>query len=190
MSVLKRALGALALLLSLAGCFGGPPAAPAPAPGAEAEVLRDYHLGPADRLRINVFNEPTVSGEFVVSPTGSIAYPLIGEFPAEGKTLTEFTTTLSTALQRYIRQPSISVEVMNYRPYYILGEVRAPREYPYTSGLTIFNAVAIAGGFTERADSRRVFIKRKDEDSEREYRLTSETLVQPGDTVRIAERRF
>ncbi len=152
--------------------------------------LTEYRLGPGDRLRINVFGEPNLTGEFVIAPNGEIAYPLVGQFAAQDKTLAEFTDGLRVALQRYVLQPNISVEILNYRPFYILGEVGTPGTYPFTAGLTVMNAVATAGGFSYRADTRRVFIKHMNDLGEREYRLTSTTPVLPGDTVRIPERRF
>ena len=86
--------------------------------------------------------------------------------------------------------PRVSAEVINYRPFYILGEVGRPGEYPYTSGLTVQNAVAAAGGFTYRANKRAVFIKSIDSDQEILYDLTPSTVVKPGDTIRIGERIF
>jgi protein involved in polysaccharide export with SLBB domain len=171
-----------------AGCASGSiDAGEAP---AAAPALADYRLGPGDRIRINVFGEDSLTGEFVIAPNGEIAYPLVGQFPAENKTITEFTDTLRTALQRYVLQPNISVEVLNYRPFFILGEVGAPGTYPYSAGLNVMNAVATAGGFSYRADTGRVFIKHANELAERQYRLTSTTPVLPGDTIRIPERRF
>lgn len=184
----RRALS-LGALWTLAGCGGGAAIA-----GAEAELpqvmVSDYRLGPGDRLRVNVFGEPDLTGEFVVAANGVVSYPLIGDHEAEGKTLAEFTDSLRTALQRFVLQPNISVEVMNYRPFFILGEVQSPGTYPYAAGLNVMNAVATAGGFSYRADTRRVFIKHANEIAERQYALTSTTPVLPGDTVRIPERRF
>ncbi len=159
----------------------------APLPQAQVE---DYRLGPGDRMRISVYGEPDLTGEFVVGTNGMVAYPLIGDHPAQGKTLGQLQETLGTALRRYVLQPNISVEVLNYRPFFILGEVDNPGTYPYSAGLNVMNAVATAGGFSYRADTRRVFIKHADEIAEREYALTSTTPVLPGDTVRIPERRF
>jgi polysaccharide biosynthesis/export protein len=178
-------------MLFCAACASGAPAEPEFHPTLDqASSLQAYQLGAGDHLRISVYGEPDLTGEFVVSPVGTVAYPLVGEFPAQGKTVAEFTETLREALQVYVRQPNISVEVLNYRPFYILGEVKNPNTYPFSSGLTVLNAVATAGGFTPRADSRRVFIKHANEVTETEYRLTTATPVQPGDTVRIPERRF
>lgn len=150
----------------------------------------EYRLGPADRLRISVYGEAELTGEFVVAANGVISYPLVGDHQAEGKTVAEFTESLRTALTRYVLHPNMSVEVLNYRPFFILGEVQEPGTYPYSAGLNVMNAVATAGGFSYRADTRRVFIKHANEVAEREYVLTSTTPVMPGDTVRIAERRF
>lgn len=154
-------------------------------------VQREYRLGPGDQLRISVFGEANLSGDFLVSPNGSISYPLVGEVPAQGQTVNEFAASLANVLRNgYVRQPNVTVEVASYRPFFILGEVGAPGTYPYAAGLTVMNAVATAGGFTYRADTRRVYIKHPDEAGERAYPLTSTTPIQPGDTVRIPERRF
>jgi polysaccharide export outer membrane protein len=187
---LCRGLAALVLSLCVAAC-GGPGVAradlAAPLPQVQVE---DYRLGPGDRLRISVFGEPELTGEFVVGTNGMVSYPLIGDHPVQGKTLGELTESLRGSLRRYVLQPNISVEVMNYRPFFILGEVENPGTYPYSAGLNVMNAVATAGGFSYRADTRRVYIKHADELAEREYGLTSTTPVLPGDTVRIQERRF
>ena len=177
------------LLVLCAACASG--AIATGEPGAVQNAVQEYRLGPGDQLRISVFGEPTLTGAFLVSPSGSISYPLVGEVPAAGKTVAEFAGALADVLRNgYVRQPDITVEVASYRPFFILGEVGAPGTYPYAAGLTVLNAVATAGGFTYRADTRRVFIKHPEEAGEREYRLTSTTPIMPGDTVRIPERRF
>lgn len=176
--------------IALAGCGTG--GAPARTRGEVADVAPSvYRLGAGDELRIIVFGEAELSGQFIVSPTGSIAYPLLGEVDAGGKTVLEFSAALAERLRGgYVREPNVNVEVTNYRPFFILGEVAEPGTFPYTSNLTVMNAVAMANGFSYRADTRRVFIKHAGLMNEREYRLTSTTPVQPGDTVRIPERRF
>jgi polysaccharide export outer membrane protein len=150
----------------------------------------DYRLGPADQLRITVFNEPGLTGQFVVGSQGTVAYPLVGDIRAAGLTVAEFTDALRTALSQYVRSPSVSVEIANYRPFFILGEVTRPGTYPYSVELTVLNAVATAGGFTYRANQHRVFIRHANESNERSYPLTPSTPVLPGDTVRIGERLF
>lgn len=150
----------------------------------------EYRLGPGDQLRIAVFNEPDLTGQYLVGDQGAIAYPLVGTVQAAGLTLSEFSQQLQAALLTYIRQPNVSVEVSNYRPFFILGEVTRPGTYPYSAHLTVQNAVATAGGFTYRANQSRVYIKHADEDEERAYRLTNSTPVQPGDTIRVGQRLF
>lgn len=184
----RRSFLAMGIVSLCAACAGsGPPRADA---NLAMPSVQDYRLGPGDRLRISVYGEEELTGEFVVGTTGVVSYPLIGDHPAGGKTVAEFTESLRTALQRYVLRPSMSVEVLNYRPFFILGEVQNPGTYPYAGGLNVMNAVATAGGFSYRADTRRVFIKHANEVAEREYALTSTTPVLPGDTVRVAERRF
>lgn len=161
-----------------------------PSTPANVSQPTDYRLGPGDQLRITVFNEPDLTGQYEVGSQGVIAYPLVGEVHATGLTLPEFTTSLQTALAQYIRQPNVSVEVANYRPFFILGEVQRPGTYPYSASLTVLNAVATAGGFTYRANRGRVFVRHANESDEREYPLTIATPVLPGDTVRIGERFF
>lgn len=154
------------------------------------QSLSDYRLGPGDQLRITVYDEPSLSGEFVVSPQGKISFPLVEEVNAQGLTVKEFSKHLESVLLTYVKAPRVNSEVLVYRPFYILGEVTKPGTYPFAAGLTVQNAAATAGGFTYRADTRRVFIKHVGEERESEYPLTSKTPVQPGDTVRISERLF
>ena len=116
---------------------------------------------------------------------------MIGEVGAGGLTLREFNKELTTKLcNGYLRNPRVSVEVLNYRPFYILGEVGKPGEYPFTNGLTVTNAVATAGGFTYRSNIHRVFVRGQRENREHVVDLTGTTLVHPGDTIRIPERLF
>lgn len=150
----------------------------------------EYRLGAGDQIRITVFNEPDLTGPFTVGSQGMIAYPLVGSIRAGGLTVPEFTTALQSALGTYVRNPNVAVEITNYRPFFILGEVQRPGTYPYSANLTVPNAVATAGGFTYRANRARVFIRRANENVERSYELTVATPVLPGDTVRIGERLF
>lgn len=150
----------------------------------------EYRLGPGDQLRITVFNEADLTGQYIVGSQGSISYPLVGEVRAAGLTVAEFSDSLRQALLQFIRQPNVSVEVANYRPFFILGEVQRPGTYPYSASLTVLNAVATAGGFTYRANQSRVFIRHANEQEERAYPLTIATPVLPGDTIRIGERLF
>ena len=150
-----------------------------------------YRLGASDELRIIVFGEDSLSGEFVIDGEGTISMPLIGEVDAAGLTLQELRGRIEAQLSEgYLTDPRVSAEVQNYRPFYILGEVDTSGEFPYTDGLTVMNAVARAGGFTYRANTRRVFIQRAGSDVEIEVELTPTLRVMPGDTIRITERFF
>jgi polysaccharide export outer membrane protein len=182
-----KRLAALAVALICLGCASG-----SIAPGPPVEPgLRDYRLGPGDVIRVAVFGEERLSGDFPVGPAGTVSFPLVGDVPAQGKTIPEFVATLTSTLQNgYVREPRLTAQIATYRPYYIMGEVRSPGTYAYTPGITVLNAVATAGGFTERATARRVFIQPADGSAERAYPLTSTTQVSPGDTIRIPERRF
>jgi protein involved in polysaccharide export with SLBB domain len=158
----------------------------------QASNQYDYKLGAGDKVRIIVFGEESLTGEFdVPGGKGTISFPLVGDIQAGGLTVGQLETEVEGKLRDgYLKDPHVSIEVLNYRPFYILGEVTKPGEYPYTNGLTVLNAVATANGFTYRADTRHVFIKRANEPVEQELPLTSMTLVAPGDTIRIKERFF
>jgi polysaccharide export outer membrane protein len=151
----------------------------------------NYVLGAGDKVRVIVFGEQQLSGEFYVSPQGIISYPLVGDIQAAGRTVPEIIGELTTRLKDGVmNEPRVSAEVLSYRPFYILGEVTKPGTYPYTSEMTVMNAVATAGGFTYRANKGSVFIKHVGEAGEKKIKLTADTMVAPGDTVRIAERIF
>lgn len=193
-----RAVLVMAIMLiagTMASCAQGVMASgPTASDTGDTEVARlieDYRLGVADKVRVTVFGEEALTGEFLVGGNGKISLPLIGETQASGLTIGEFQEEVATALRDgFITEPRVSAEVLNYRPFYILGEVESPGTYPYTTNLTVLNAVATAGGFTYRADNRRVFIKRADADREVEVPLTTSSRVAPGDTIRIRERLF
>lgn len=167
---------------------------PAAAFAQQAEATREvpeYRLGSADKIRVITYGEESLTGEFTVGGSGKVSLPLIGEVEAVGLTAREFQERVEAALKNgYLKDPRVSVEVLNYRPFYILGEVNKPGEYPYTNGLTVLNAVATAEGFTYRANKGKVFIKRADATKEEEFPLTGTTKVAPGDTIRIGERFF
>lgn len=184
---------ALAVGLIVSACGTTGPTAGARDDGitTQSQEVTAYALGSSDRLRVTVFGHPDLSGEFEVDGTGAISMPLIGQIRAIGLSTVEFEKAIAERLSDgYVLNPRVSAEVINYRPFYILGEVGRPGEYPYTSGLTVQNAVAAAGGFTYRANKRVVFIKSIDVDQEIAYDLTPSTVVKPGDTIRIGERIF
>ncbi len=163
-----------------------------PAPVPAAVPLDDlYRLGSGDKLRIIVFGESELSGEFFVDDSGAIDLPLIGDVPATGATIGEFENRVVARFSDgYLRDPKVSIEVLNYRPFFIIGEVRNGGEYPYKNGLTIQDAVAMAGGFSYRANQRAVHIRRAGENDEQVYDATQRVPIYPGDNVRIPERFF
>lgn len=162
-------------------------ATPAPA----ASVSPSYLLGPGDHIRLTVFGEPDLSGEFQIGPSGSVALPLIGDVKAAGVTTADFQGSLTSAYMKgLLVNPKVSVELLTFRPFFILGEVSKPGSYPYTSDLTVFNAVATAGGFTYRANQKWVYIRHANDDKEAKTPLTSATPLAPGDTAIIKQRYF
>jgi len=160
------------------------------APEPAYTTAGDYILGSGDKIRIIVFGEQELSGEFDVSGSGKLSMPLIGQVQAAGLTLAQLESEIATSLSDgYLTNPRVSAEVLNYRPFYIIGEVSKAGQYPYTNGMTVLNAVAVAGGFTYRANSAVVFISRNGAPEQR-FRTTQDLKVLPGDTVRIPERFF
>lgn len=158
---------------------------------APHEVLETmYTLGPGDRLKITVFGEDHLSGEFQLDGSGRISFPLIGEVRSQGLTLRELEQRLGDKLRDgYLIDPRVSLEVLNYRPFYILGEVNKPGQYEYVSGITLFNAVALAGGYTHRARQNRAQITRTNPDMVIED-ADHATIILPGDIINIRERFF
>lgn len=151
----------------------------------------DYRLSPGDKLKLEVFREEGLSGEYMVNDQGMIGLPLVGDVQAAGKTLAQLRGDLTTTLgQHYVRDARINLDVVSYRPIYILGEVQKPGEYAYGDQLSVLALVAKAGGFTYRANDKVVFIRHANETSEAAYKLTSGASVLPGDTVRIDRRYF
>ena len=154
-------------------------------------VIEGYKLGPDDHVKVVVFGEDTLTGDFAVGSTGKISMPLIGDVRAAGLSVQELTAEIAKSLSDgYLKDPKVSVEIIVYRPFFILGEVNKPGTYPYTNALTIQNAVATAGGYTYRANTHRVFIKHEGDTQEREYPLSGTVPVAPGDTIRVGERLF
>jgi polysaccharide export outer membrane protein len=150
---------------------------------------RVYRLGIGDMLRVTVYNELELSGEFEVGSTGNVNLPLIGEVPADGRTISELEDAAEEKFRDgYLKSPNVSIEVLNYRPFYILGEVNAPGSYPFVSGMSILNAVALAGGFTYRASEDSVLLKRPGSDGE--ISVSIDSLLLPGDVVTVEERFF
>jgi protein involved in polysaccharide export with SLBB domain len=177
---------------ALAACSTGPASAEPQSPGAPAAIsLDEYRLGTGDEIKITVFDEPNLSGSFVVDGQGAITMNLIDQVMVSNLTLAEVQKLIETKLKDgWMRDPKVTAEMTKGRPYYILGEVNRAGEYPFTAGLTVMKAIAAAGDFTYRADKKRIMIKSHDSPVEREVVLTPTTPVRPGDTIRIRERFF
>jgi protein involved in polysaccharide export with SLBB domain len=155
-------------------------------PGTQA-----YRLDTGDKVKVTVYGEDDLSGEFDVDGSGNVRLPLIGQVRAAGLSLHEFEVAIEAKLANgYLINPKVSVGVANYRPFTILGEVNKPGEYPYENGMTVLNAVALGGGYTYRADKDDVYIRRKGASGEVKMPADDRTLVLPGDTVRVDERIF
>lgn len=192
MKPIRKAVQAILALgaLVLSACVSGPAmgsATDAPA----AAGMNSYRLGSGDEIKVTVYGEQDLSGPFTVDGDGQITMSLIGQVEVGKLTLAEASDRLQAKLKDgYLRDPKVAVELVKGRPYYILGEVNKPGEYPFSSGLTVMNAIASAGDFTYRADKGRILIKSVDSPNEREVELTPSTPVRPGDTIRIRERLF
>ena len=188
---LHRPLAVLALTWVAVACQSAPARLAEPVIATAPRTDTSYKLGPGDKLRVITFGEDRLSGEFTVNERGLVSLPLVGDIRAGGLSLENFSGEVKTALSNgYLNNPRVSVEVLNYRPFYILGEVAKPGEYPFINGLTVTNAVATAGGFTYRANIHRVFVRGQNETKEHFEPLTSLSSVHPGDTIRIPERLF
>lgn len=166
-------------------------------PGADLKPVPDatsnqYFLGPGDQIRIITYGEEQLTGEFRVDASGDIALPLVGSVHAAGLTSQQLASTLTSTLRKskLYQNPSVSVEVVAYRPVFVLGEVSKPGQYPYQPGMSVVTAVAVAGGFTYRAVLDRFSIVRSTPNGPVEGSATRETLVQPGDVITVYERIF
>jgi protein involved in polysaccharide export with SLBB domain len=169
------------------------PVVPSSSQVGRAAVVNDdnYRLGAGDKMKITVYGEQDLSGEFLVSSNGRVQFPLVGEVQAVNLTAQEFAKTLTAELgAKYLRNPKVSIEIETFRPFYIIGEVNKPGEYPYESGLSLHGAVALAGGYTYRANDSNVYIRRVGSDAETSMRVTGQIKIYPGDVVRIPERFF
>lgn len=177
----------LALCAALGGCAGGQKEV-APTV-AEA---RDYQLGAGDALRVIFYGEDKLNGEYRIGSDGGLALPLIGRVDAAGKTVAELQQTVGAAYARggYLLDPKVAVEIISYRPFFVLGEVNAPGQYPFIPGMTVRQAIATAKGYTYRAQQGSAMVTRWGDTDEVSYKLSPGTAVAPGDTIRIPERHF
>ena len=171
--------------LALGGCAHAPPLAPAPDP------MGPYMLDSGDRLRVVVFGQEGLSNSYAVDASGRITMPLIGAVPARGTSTFEVSQAIASKLKDgYVREPHVAVEVEIYRPFFVLGEVTLPGQFPYVPNLTAEGAVAIAGGFSPRALRGPVEMHRQGSDGILVASVPLNYPVRPGDTIVVAERWF
>ncbi len=156
-----------------------------------AEERPLYRLGSGDSVKVTVFGQEDLSGEFEVDGGGRLSLPLIRHVQAAGLTLAELENAITNKLKPdFLKNPRVSVEVLNYRPFYILGEVKNPGSYPFVNGMTVINAVVLAGGYTYRARENRVLIMRASDPERKSVPADHGTAVLPGDVIEVPERFF
>jgi polysaccharide export outer membrane protein len=156
-----------------------------------ASVTEEYRVGSGDLLKVTVFNQEELSGEFTINGAGQIALPLVGDVNTKKLTVKQVEKAITDKLRPdYLLNPIVSVQMLNYRPYYILGEVQSQKSYHYVDGMTYINAVVIAGGYTYRAKEDHVMVIRMNDHQKKELRLNMDEKVLPGDVIRIEERFF
>jgi polysaccharide export outer membrane protein len=158
-------------------------------PQAVADEDGPYLLDSNDRLRIFVYGQPSLSRLYTVDHQGMVSVPLIGDVPARGRTTRSLARAIAARLgTQYVKEPQVTVDIAQSRPFFILGEVRNAGQYPYVSGMTVQSAVAIAGGYGDRAYERRVQITRRINGIIEKMDVPPEYVVQPGDTIYVYER--
>lgn len=182
------ALSLTVLLATLGACGGNtPPLA------SDLGVPAEYKLSVGDKLSITIFGEEALSREYVVTSAGDISFPLLGDLRAAGRSLPELSAEITQKLsQGYLNDPRVNIEVLNFRPIYVLGEVQNAGEFAFKPELTALQAIALAGGYTYRANKSEVYILRAGANQELTYELDTgqAVYVLPGDTIRVGERFF
>lgn len=176
------------LAVILAGCAAGPNSG---LPSAEATPAGPYRLDSGDQIRIVVYGDDRLSGDYVVDGSGQISMPLISQVEARGRTSAELEKEIAERLaDGLLVNPSVNVQVQAMRPFYILGEVKNPGQYPCADSMTVLSAVAVAGGYTYRAHTEEVSISRREGDKVTEVRGTKNSIVHAGDVIYVYERYF
>jgi len=156
-----------------------------------AHAQTEYVLGSGDKLKITVFGSDDLSGETEVDPSGQVTLPLVGQIPAAGKTVPQLELEIRHRLSPdFVKNPRLSIEVENYRPFYIIGEVKNPGSYPFVANMSVVNAIALAGGYTYRANKDEVLITRASDPSRKAVAAQRTDTVLPGDVVEVRERLF
>lgn len=152
-----------------------------------------YRISEGDRLDVKVFGEPEMSGEVQVDGEGTISLPLVGRLTAAGLTAGALRGQITSQIRAkgYVQDPNVTVSILSYEPFNIFGEVRNAGQYNYRPGMTVQDAIALAGGYTYRANKKYIHIKHENGNREEKLSMAGEKLyVQPGDSLRVSERFF
>ena len=151
-----------------------------------------YHLGPGDKLHVTVFNETDLSGDFAIDGQGYVRLPLVGPVQAAGLTSFNLEARIADAFVGggYLLKPRVAVEIVGYRPFYIIGEVAKPGEYPYVNAMSAPNAIALAGGYSDRAVQSTIWVRHQGESKEHEFPADESTRIRPGDVVRVERTTY
>jgi polysaccharide export outer membrane protein len=188
----RSASVALLAGLLLSGCdsVGAVPAGPSDAT-ASVLLAGSPRLQGGDRIRVIVFGEDKLTGDYDIDPGGFVSLPLAGTLQAAGLTKAELEKLLTQKFHSsYLRDPKVTVDIASFRPFYVLGEVLKPGEYPYKSGLTVLSAIAVAGGQTYRASNSTILIKRAGDTQLKSYDMSADVPIYPGDLIRLPQRYF
>jgi polysaccharide export outer membrane protein len=160
-------------------------------PQSDSSANQEYRLGSGDQVKITVFNQEDLSGDYTINGGGVISLPLIGDVSARDITVKQLAQAIADKLKpEYLLNPRVSIQVLNYRPFYILGEVKEPKSYPFVDGMTYLNAVAIAGGYTYRAKEDYVVVIHMNDPQKKEQTHKMDERVMPGDVIYVKERFF
>lgn len=180
------------IIVSLGACSDGATVGPPlPESAIAAGNLKAYRLGVGDKVRFTVFGEPDLSGTFEINALGRISLPLAGDIEAAGLDAGTFKSAAARRLSDgFLKNPRITVEVVGYRPIYVHGEVRTGGEFPFKTGMRLRDAVALAGGYTYRANQGYVLLSRTGNAHDARIRMPNDMLVMPGDNIRVPERYF
>lgn len=167
------------------------PATLGPAPDQGSGQEAPYQLATGDKVHVIVYGEDDLGGDFDVDGNGYVRLPLIGQVQASGLSTHELEDRIASLLRNgYLQEPRVSVAVMQYRPFYIIGEVNKPGEYPYVNDMNALNAVALAGGYTEKAENSYIYVRRNGETEEERLPADQSTHIRPGDVVRVKTSLF
>jgi polysaccharide export outer membrane protein len=193
--MILRIVVAAALAISAMGCSSSDPSITTAYDSVRAQASRApagaYALGPNDQLRVQVYNEPTISGDYTVDGAGFLAIPVAGRVRATGLTTAQLERQITAKLNSGIlKDARVTVQISGYAPFYIRGEVKKPGEFPYKPGLTLGDAVALAGGYTYRADESKAYVRVAGTGVEVTRPLDVDPPIAPGDNIRIPERFF